>query len=373
MKVCKITALFLSALLLLAGCGISSQPQNSVPSSTSVSSARAPLRGPAPEPEVDNSWKFDEPANHGVDGAALDRLHTALADTRIHSVVTVRDGVIIDEYYAEGYDETSIFPVHSVSKNFTSALVGIAIDEGLISGVDAKLADYLPEAANTDKADITLRQLLTHTGGFEWYEWAGRADTFFEWRASENWVDYILKRRMIAQPGSTFTYTTGGTHLLTAVLQRVTGEDALEYGRAHIFEPLGMGSVEWGADPQGIMDGGNGLLMTARDAARFGQLFLQQGKWHDRQLVPQTWVAESTGLQFERPGYDSYGYQCWLRNLGGYDTYFAMGAFGQFIFVVPDLDLVTVMTSTHRENTYLPRDYFRDYILPACTASEEAA
>ena len=378
----KGTALLMSAIffaLATSGCQTGSQPQESQVVSISESINEAPSIAvsepePEPEPEPNNDWEFDAPENHGADGELLDQMHTALGGTQIHSAVTVKDGVIIDEYYQDGYDETSIFPVHSASKSFTSALIGIAIEEGLISGIDAKLSEYLPQATDTDKADITLRHLLTHTGGFEWYEWGGGYTNFFEWRGTDNWVDYILNRQMVAQPGAVFNYTTGGTHLLTAVLQQVTGQTALEYGQEHIFGPMGMDSVEWGTDPQGVMDGGNGLLMNARDMAKFGQMFLNGGKWHDRQLVPETWVEQSTGLQYARPGSDSYGYQWWLRSLGAgnYDTYFAMGAWGQFIFVVPELNLVTVMTSTHKDNTYLPRTYFSDYIIAACTRQQES-
>lgn len=317
------------------------------------------------EADTHNDWQFDVPENHGFDSASLEQLHIALESTEIHSAVTVCDGVIIDEYYENGYDENSVFRLNSVSKSFTSALVGIAIDEGKISGIDVKLSDYLPQAVGTDKADITLRDLLTHTGGFEWYEWGGGYSNFMEWQESENWLEYILGREMVTEPGVTFNYTTGGTHLLTAALQNAVGESVFDYGKERIFEPMGMDSVEWRTDEQGIVDGGNGISMTSRDAAKFGQMFLQDGKWNDVQIVPQSWVEQSTGLQYERPGYDSYGYQWWLRNLSGYDTYFAMGAFGQFIFVTPELDLVTVMTSTQRDNTYLPRDYFRDYVLTA--------
>lgn len=348
---------------------VSSAQSTAVSESSSITVSEPVIESePKPESKPDNAWKFDAPENHGVDSELLSQMHTALASTKIHSAVTVKDGVIIDEYYGNGYDATSIFPIHSASKSVTSALIGIAIEEELISGVDAKLSEYLPQAVGTDKADITLRQLLTHTGGFEWYEWGGGYTNFFEWRSSDNWVNYILNRQMVAQPGSTFNYTTGGTHLLTAVLQQATGKTAMEYGQEYIFEPMGMDSVEWGADPQGIIDGGNGLLMNARDMAKFGQLFLNGGKWHDSQLVPEKWVEESTGLQYERPGADSYGYQWWLRTLGAgnYDTYFAMGAWGQFIFVVPELNLVTAMTATHRDNTYIPRTYFSDYILAAC-------
>lgn len=314
-------------------------------------------------------WAFDAPENHQMNGSTLQAMHDALTTTEIHSVVTVKDGVIIDVYYKEGYDENSVFPLHSVSKSFTSALIGIAIDEGLIPGVDVLISEYFPQINDSNNEylkQVTIRHLLTHTSGIEWYEWNGRSDSFYEWRDSDNWVDYVLSRPFTSQPGTTFTYTTGGTHLLAAILEKVSGQSVTDYATEHLFAPMRMESVEWGEDPQGIADGGNGLIMTARDASKFGQLFLQNGSWEGDSLVSESWVKESTSIQVSR-GRDSgdYGYQWWIRPFGGYDTYFAMGAWGQFIFVVPELNIVTTTTSTIPENTYFPWPYFTDYVVGA--------
>lgn len=145
-------------------------------------------------------------------------------------------------------------------------------------------------------------------------------------------------------------------------------------------------SIEWGTDPQGVADGGNGVAVTARDAARFGQLMLQGGEWQGRQLVPADWVAQSTSVQNPGPGGSTgaYGYQWWVRpystNAYGsyaaphgeasYDTYYAFGAWGQFIFVVPELALVTVIASSGPQDSYAPRPFFTDYVLAACLGEE---
>lgn len=198
------------------------------------------------------------------------------------------------------------------------------------------MPEYLPQLAETDKKDITIAHLLTHSSGIEWYEWSN-GTTFQDFVSSDNWVEFVLGRQMIAQPGEVFAYTTGGTHLLTAVLQEVAGESAFDFGKKHLFEPLGMDSVEWRDDPQGVTDGGNGISMTARDAAKFGQLYLDGGRWRGRQILPEAWVEQSVSVQYPRSGNSgSYGYQWWLRPFGsqGYETYYAMGHGGQFIFVV---------------------------------------
>ena len=384
----RVLALLLAALLSLSACGGQKAPSSGsieAPPAPSVSpsSQSQPEPEPAPEPEIDNSWGFDAPENHRMDPEVLDRLHQILPGTTVSSMVTVRDGVIVDEYYKEGYDETSAFPIHSCSKSITSALVGIAIQQGYIGGVDDLLSDYLPQVAELEGAgkELTLRHLLTHTSGLEWREWTGPTN-WMEFQTAENWVDYILGRQQVAQPGAVFNYSTGNTHLLAAALEAAVGKSLLEYGRENLFAPMGIETLTWGTDPQGVTDGGNGVRISSLDAARFGQLYLQKGSWKGEQLVPESWVEESTTPQ--NGGYGdsagSYGYQWWIRPYtqgaygsypppygpAQYDTYMAFGAWGQFIIVVPQLELVTVITSQGPQGGFVPRPYFTDYILAAC-------
>lgn len=378
MKMKKRIALLCFLAVALSACSnagegqTASLPENPAPAvSSQTLAASVPESAPEPEQEIDNSWKFDTPENHGMDPAVFVRMHEALPSADVYSVVTAKDGVIIDEYYRDGYDENSVFALHSCSKSFTSALIGIAIEQNLIGGVDDLLSAYLPQAAQfTDgKQNLTLRHLLTQTSGLEWYEWGGGSSNWEEFRSAPNWVDYILGRNQVSQPGAAFNYSTGNTHLLSAVLEQATGMSQLEFAEENLFGPLGMESVEWGTDPQGIADGGNGVAMTARDAARFGQLFLNGGQWNGKQLVPADWVAESTSAQNSGAGdgTGSYGYSWWTRAFGegGYETYYAFGAWGQYIFVVPELNLVSVITSPGPQSSYASRPYFTDYVLAA--------
>ena len=324
-----------------------------------------------PEPDPKNAWESDSPENHQMEPALLEQMHTALKDAPVYAVLTVKDGVIVDEYYQEGYDESSAYAFHSASKSMTSALFGIAMEEGYIGSVDDLLSDYLPQVLqleDTRKHSLTLRHLLTHTSGLEWYEWGGSYSNWEEFRSSENWVDYILGRRLVYDPGSVFNYSTGNTHLLAAALEKATGKGLFDYAKEKLFDPMGMDSASWGTDPQGIADGGNGVVLSARDAAKFGQLFLDGGVWNGEQLVPADWVAESTAAKNNGAGDGTgqYGYQWWTRQFNGYDTYYAFGAWGQYIFVVPELELVTVIASPGPQSSYASRDYFTNYILPAC-------
>lgn len=361
-----ITILFCVAVLMafLFGC---QSPTSTSGIDTSMSSTEEKTSTTEEQPPV-YKWEVDLPENHQMNAQLLNSLHIALEEIEIYSMVTVKDGYIVDEYYKEGYDENSIFRFNSCSKSFTSALIGIAIDEGLIDGVDVKISEYFPQLVGTEKENITIRHLLEHRSGLEWHEWTRNGESFFELNRADNWVDYVLSKPLVATPGTTFNYTTGGTHLLAAILEQVTEESLFDYAQKHIFIPLGMESVRWREDPQGILDGGNGIEMTGRDAAKFGQLFLNEGKWDGQQLIPQTWVETSTSAQVIREGYNGYyGYQWWVRPFADYDTYYAMGAMGQFIFVVPELNLVTVITANTEQ--IAPWPYFTDYVLQACSQS----
>ncbi len=389
----KIIAFICTGTLIfcMAGCATgeppsASKPQSSVPASEVATAVPENLAVPSAseyseeESEEDElstefavyNWEFDTPENHGVNSALLEDFHTTLAGANIWCAVTVKDGVIIDEYYKDGYDENSVLRFNSCTKSFSGALIGLAIDQGLLSGVDAKLSEFFPQLSapeQADKQDITVEHLLTHTSGIYWNEWSG-GDYFHQLSQSESWVDFVLGQDMASAPGTVFNYTTGGFHLLSAVIQAAVGTTAYEFGLEYLFKPLGMESVEWRDDPQGITDGGNGLSMTARDAAKFGQLYLNGGEWKGKQVIPEEWVKVSLETQVEGSyGTGEYGYSWWLKAFGSgekwYSSYYAMGAGGQYIIVVPELNLVTVMAS-RVSDAYLPQHYFNDYVIAAC-------
>jgi CubicO group peptidase (beta-lactamase class C family) len=373
--------LTVSLILALSACGggegavsVTETATAPVTSATEAATGRAteaptePTTAAPTEPEYDNDWLFEAPEKHGVNPEILEQLHQVAAGvTEIKSIVTVKDGVVVDEFYNEGYNQDSVFRLASCSKSFTGALIGLAIEQGLIEGVEQPAADFLPGLADSDdplKQEITVWDLLTHSSGLEWYEWNG-GNSFGLLRREPNWVDYITSRPMAYAPGAVFSYSTGGSHLLAAILQDATGRTAADFCQEYLFDPLGMDSAVWREDDQGVTDGGNGVSMTALDAAKFGQLYLDGGNWRGRQIIPADWAEASTYVQFPRSGNGgSYGYQWWIRSFGGYESYHAMGHGGNFIFVVPDLNLVTVMTCSYND-TYAPWQYFEDYVIPA--------
>ena len=312
-------------------------------------------------------WQIDLPENHNINKNVLETLHRQLDSYPINSSVIVKDGVIVDEYYKQGYNEESVFTLQSCSKSVTSALIGIAIDKGYIESVNTPISNYFPqilESNNQYLKEITIWHVLTHTTGLNSSDTAN----WTEWLQSSNWVDYVLNRPSIAKPGTTFSYFTGNTHLLSAILQQATGKTAYEFGKEYLFDPLDMESVECKVDPQGISDGGNGFAMNVYDMAKFGELFLNKGKWNDEQIISEQWITDSTSLQFDRQsGSADYGYQWWVRTFGEkqYKAYFAQGHGGQYIFVVPELELVVVFTSNYTGSTSIYWQYVND-IVNAC-------
>lgn len=294
-------------------------------------------------------------------------MHETFDSFPLLSSVIVRNGYIVDEYYKDGYDENSVFVLNSASKSVTSALIGIAVDMGLIESVDVPISTYFPQVLENGGywAEITIRHLLTHTSGIDMSDTAD----WYDWRSSANWVQYILDRSVTSRPGTVFNYSTGNTHLLSAILQQASGMTLEEFGKRYLFDPMEMNSASVSADAQGISDGGNGVSMNIYDMAKFGMLYLNGGEWQGSQLVSQDWVTQSTTVQFEHDsGSADYGYQWWVRTFGDHDypAYFAQGHAGQYIFVVPDLQLVIAMTSNYEGATSI---YWRmvNQIVNACS------
>jgi hypothetical protein len=191
-------------------------------------------------------------------------------------------------------------------------------------------------------------------------------------RNSKNPIQFILDSKLAETPGSSFYYNTGASHLLSAIINKSTGHKIADYAEQKLLGPMGIKDVYWQEDPQGISFGGSGIYMTPQDMARFGYLFLQNGLWRDKQLVPESWVKQATSKKVDTPaglaGYYGYGYQWWMNNFGGYS---ARGFGGQYIFVLPEYDIVAVFTGSLQGNAFfLPEDLVGNFIIPSVKSSE---
>lgn len=300
-----------------------------------------------PEEPAPWTWQYDTPESQGMRADALAALRGTYTSFPLRASVIVRNGTVVDTYFADGYDETSVFTLQSVSKSITSALVGIAIEQGYIGSVDDLLADYLPrvnELADARWQRVTLRHLLAHTSGLASTDSA----LWYEWRASDDWLEYLFALPFYTDPGANFDYSTGNTHLLAAVLEQATGQPLGDYASEVLFQPLGMDSAGVGVSPEGVGDGGNGFYMTTLDLARFGLLYLNGGIWQGEPVVPADWVSASMTTQAQRASDGSrYGYQWWVRTFSGHEAFVAQGHYGQYIIAVPDLSLLLAMNSDY--------------------------
>ena len=283
----------------------------------------------------------------GAPTVSLDAaVKTAETLPRMRSLLVSRRGELILEHYFHSARATSLADIKSASKSVISALVGIAINRGLLPGVDAPIAPYFPElSVTTDarKKQITIADLLTMRSGLV----STSRQNYGAWVQSPNWVRFVLSRPLLGPPGDRMDYSTGNTHLLSAILTKASGHDTWTFAQEALAKPLGFSLARWPQDPQGIYFGGNEMLMTPREMVRFGELYLHRGRIEGHQIVPAAWVAESFTARTQSPvSGHQYGYGWWMDEMEGHRVYYAWGFGGQYVFVVPDLELVVVTTSS---------------------------
>lgn len=308
-------------------------------------------------------WLTTSPESQGIASAQLDAMLAEIEaqNIQLYSLLIIRNGFIVSETYYPPFTINSHFELYSVTKSFTSSLVGITIDQGKMT-LDDPVLDYFSDRKfdNMDprKQAMRINHLLSMTSGLDWAE--GDA-TYRAMYISADWVQYVLDLPMATEPGDEFLYCSGCSHLLSAAVQTATGENPADYAETYLFEPIGIRDYTWDVDSQGLPIGGWGLHITPRDMARLGYLYLHNGEWDGRQVISAEWVADATRKHADTDG-GGYGYQWWL--LPGLGGYAAMGLYGQTIFVQPELNLIVVTTA--RLNDHGPIiQLISDYILPA--------
>ena len=264
---------------------------------------------------------------------------------RMRSILVSVDGELLVEQYFHGAAPHRAANLKSASKSIISVLVGIALDQGHLDGIDTTVDRFFPEYLDDPaKARITVEDLLTMRSGLE----TTSNRNYGRWVQSGNWVRHVLSRPLVSKPGSRMIYSTGNTHVLSALITRASGMDTHSFARRYLGDPMGISVPRWTTDPQGIYFGGNEMSMTPRDMLAIGEMYLNCGRVGTRQIVSEEWVHTSImphATRTRRPD-RAYGYGWWVRDLYGYDAFYAWGYGGQFIYVVPGLRLVTVMTSS---------------------------
>jgi len=259
---------------------------------------------------------------------------------RLYSLVVSQRGTIVLEKYFNGRRAATPANVKSVSKSVISALVGIAADRRLLA-IDEPIAKYFPDLPEPKRA-ITIEQLLAMQSGLE----STSNRNYGAWVQSSNWVRFALARPLLARPGTEMIYSTGNTHILSAILTKATGKSTWQFAQETLAKPLGFSLSPWIRDPQGIYFGGNEMVMTPSQMLTFGEMYRNGGQANGRQILSKRFIEES----FEPRGRSrisgrEYGYGWWMREMAGRQAYYAWGFGGQYIYIVPSLDLTVVTTS----------------------------
>ena len=264
----------------------------------------------------------------------------------IRSFVVQQDGELLIEEYRRGMHARRAINIKSASKSIISLLVGIAIERGHLDGVNQKVGDFFPDYfkahPDAEKESITVQDLLTMRAGLESTSQAN----YGPWVISDNWVEYVLSRPLVEEPGKEMVYSTGSTHLLSVILTRATGMSTREFARKYLFDPLHISIGGWDRDPQGYYMGGNNLALSPSSLLKIGTMVMNKGVYQNRQIVPGDWIAESMEI-YTRSHFNpyDYGYLWWQRELKGHTVLFAWGNGGQYIIMIPSLKAVTVITS----------------------------
>jgi CubicO group peptidase (beta-lactamase class C family) len=285
-----------------------------------------------------------------MDPALLDQAGQIVASEMpdVTGLLVIRHGYVVFEQYNGGeYGRNDPIKIRSITKSFVGTLIGIALAEGKLKSLDQTIGELIPERipskADPGTPDITIRHLLTMTSGWDW----DIGTDYQRLIASHNWAALTLSLPIAYEPGTFYAYNTGGSHLLSVILAKATGQDTAEYGQEKLFDPLGIARPTWQRSPQHETVGGFGLELTARDVAKLGYLYLNKGSGDGQQIVPAGYVKAATKLPVhgDSTGYAAYGYQWWVAEAAGLPSFFGLGFGGQFLYVVPGLDLIAVVVA----------------------------
>jgi CubicO group peptidase (beta-lactamase class C family) len=360
-----------------------------------------------------DGWRTSTPEEQGMDSAKLlglydfyAKAHERNPENAIDAISVYRNGYLVADYYFNPlYPRDTPHIIHSCTKSIMSALIGIAIEQAYIEGVDVPMVAFFPDKqhAITDARikEITIKDLLSMETGIRSRDWA-----LYEWEGlsamqqTDDWVAHILSLPVDAEPGVRYDYSNMSSFLLSAIIHRATGMDTLDYARENLFDPIGIGKVRWDWSPQGFAVGYARMWMTPENMAKFGLLYLQQGQWNGKQIVPAAWIRESLtphafpknlvdvldengkrdqqlsstnwqAANLFRPFSDGYGYQWWLDKDSSYS---AVGVGGQYIMVAPEENLVVVVNSASSGlGVFFPRKVLDKVILPSIVSDRPIA
>ena len=323
---------------------------------------------PSQTPWPTKDWEASTPEAQGMDSAALAQLVDFVGIYRQDSLLIIRHGkIVVDAYYAP-YAPNIRHDLRSVTKSFTGTLTAIELREGFLDSVDHPIVDLFADKhiSNLDDAKkaMTVQNMLDMTSGLAWNErFYSPDETVMQMYRSPDRVEFVLSQPMSDPPGARFNYDSGAPHVLSALITRKTGRDALDFARDELFKPLGISSVRWGDDDaQGVTDGESGLYLTPRDMAKLGYLYLHEGSWDGEQIIPSSWVDRVREGPVKAT--NGYHYANFWWSLPERDAFMARGRHSQLILVLPKLDVVAVITGALKDG-YVPTTDLIDGIADA--------
>lgn len=322
------------------------------------------------------NWENASPESQGLNSKIIAQADSFLSSYNkqnplTHSILIIRNGKIVHEKYYNRFLKNRLNNLKSVTKSVVSILIGIAIDKKLIIDENQKLSDLMPELfddkLDPDKKEITLKQILTMSAGFEWNNLGGRYRS--GWDKSKNPSEYLIHTvRLKSKPGKKWNYNSALSHLLSAIINKYSGSSTLEFAKRYLFDPLGIKNIRWQKSKDGNEMGNSELHLTPRDLAKIGLLMLNEGQWEGKQIVSKEWINKSIKKYFDGfPQIGGYGYQWHTRKFGEYESYLAAGWGGQFLIVIPGLQMIVVNTSKWNvsKSTYKIFDVIDKYIVEA--------
>jgi len=336
--------------------------------------------------DFSSPWITSSPEAQNVDSSYLNGLVSQIDNNtfgNIKSLVIVRNNYLIFEKYFRGDTRETLHHVYSVTKSFTSALVGIAIQKGIISGTNEKLLNYFKDYSiknpDTAKSSITLRDALTMSAGFQWNElsisYSDPNNDFNKLFSSINPIKSVLGKPMQDYPGTKFRYNTGLPLLFSYIIQKQIGKSAETFAVENILNKIGIKTYTWNNAPGGITNTGSGLSLRPLDMAFFGQLYLNRGNWNGNQVIPSDWINNSTVNSISVTSNINYGFYWWrysdsnpvVSTLPVNDIYFALGYGDQSIWIIPQYKMVVVITADNDESYFPTDNIIKNYILPSIT------
>jgi len=320
------------------------------------------------------AWPVSTPEEQGMQSGALARLVETVGKYPQDSLLIVRHGkIVLDAYYAPFQPNIS-HDLRSVTKSVVSTLTAIELRNGQLDSVDHPVIDLFPDKPiqniDENKRAMTVQHLLDMTSGIEWTEKAYTPDeTVIQMYEAPDRTAFVLNQPMANAPGTKFYYNSGNPYMLSALITAKTGQNALDYAKKELFGPLGITSAKWGGvDAQGVTDGEAGLSLAPQDMARFGYLYLHNGMWEDKQIIPPAWVDRASKGKIAATFGFQYAILWWSLPQKG--AYMALGRHSQLIMVIPKLDVVVAMTGVLRDDQHYPTNRLIDDIVAAAKSDQ---